>query len=249
MQLNWVFLLVASLASLAACRRAKFLKPPPWGSLNDGILQEFDDNKRYKHGEFVDVRISDGPILDLSVWQLNTVNNKRGKEGLLEMTKMGGYYVWRAKYDIGHYLKNGEDAVYWFEMRGGEIFGSKYTTRSTYINVSMPDSFKSQPPAPSKTTSLVRVSSTTQPSAESTATEEPSREEEKASTRSGLTGPQVAGIAIGASVAFILMLAGFCWGFERMRVARQLQKSHEFELRNMERDVRALRETVSKLGA
>ncbi|KAF5669173.1 hypothetical protein FCIRC_9336 [Fusarium circinatum] len=253
MQLDWVFLLVASLASLAACKIARFIDPPPWNHLDDGFYREFDNNRRYKHGENVSVRLSDGHVAGLSVWQLNPVNKKKGKNDVLESTKTPGRYVWRARYDMGHYLENGEDAVYWLEMRGLGFLGKDIRIRSTFFNVSMPDSFERYLPAASKTTSLARVSptskSTKQPSAESTATEEPSREEEKSSTRSGLAGPQVAGIAIGAVVAFILMVAGFCWGFERMRVARQLQRSHEFELRNMERDVRALRETVSKLGS
>ncbi|KAG5788174.1 hypothetical protein H9Q69_012756 [Fusarium xylarioides] len=187
---------------------------------------------------------------------------------LLKHSKTPGLYHWKARYDMARYLKNGEDAVYWFEMRGPGRGEGKLSMSSTYFNVSMPNSWKSKPPVASKTTTLVRASSTskstTRPGPKSTATQKPSckeknckdknrkeknRKENKASAKPGLTGGEVAGITIGAVVAFALILCGFCWGFDRMRVAKQLQKSHEFELRNMERDVRSLRETVSKLGA
>ncbi|KAF5627012.1 hypothetical protein F52700_8495 [Fusarium sp. NRRL 52700] len=246
MQLNWVFLLVASLASLAACKEVGFINPPPWDLVDDGLAREFDNNRRYRHGETVQAIISKNPLynLNVTVWQLDTANNKATKQGKLIETKKVLQYHWSAEYDMANYTKNGEDAVYWFEMSGLASFARKITLRSTIFNVSRPDSFDRDPFAASKTTSLVRES----PTAQSKATNEPSREKEKASKRSGLTTPAVVGITIGACVAFALTILGFCWGFERIRVAKQLQKSHEFELRNMERDVHALRDTVSKLG-
>lgn len=126
----------------------------------------------------------------------------------------------------------------------------------------MPDSSKKRLPAASGTTSLVRELPSSQsikkPQPDPTATPKPTsknrknrknRKKVKLSKKSGLTGPQVTGIAIGAVAGFVFMLLGFCWGYNRMRVARQLQKSHEFELRNMEREVRTLKDTVSKLSS
>ncbi|KAF5694976.1 hypothetical protein FDENT_789 [Fusarium denticulatum] len=266
MQLNWVYLLVASLASLAACDLAEFINPPAYNELDDhGRI--FGNNQRYKEGEIVEVVLSHlGDVGNLSVLQLSTAifdyqySGDVTKLSQLTKSKIPRHYLWTAVYDIANFSRNGEDAVYFFK--------NNKTAHSAYFNVSMPDSRKSKPPAALKTTSLGRESSTSQsatrPGPDSTATEKPSRKEKnrkeknrkeknrkqkQASTRSGLTVGEVAGITIGAVVAFALILFGFCWGFNRMRVTRQLQKSHEFELRNMERDVRALRETVSKLGA
>ncbi|KAF5577995.1 hypothetical protein FPCIR_11796 [Fusarium pseudocircinatum] len=266
MQLNWVFLLVASLASLAACDLAKFINPPAFAPVDD-FYRIFGNNLRYKEGEVVEVVLSHfGDVGNLSVSQLNTAIfgyqffGDVTKLSQLTKSKIPRHYLWTAMYDIANFSQNGEDTVYFFK--------NNRTAQSAYFNVSMADSRKSKSPAASKTTSLVRESSTSQsttgPGPDSTDTEKPSRKEKnrkeknrkgknrkekQASAKSGLTGGEVAGITIGAVVAFALILCGFCWGFDRMRVAKQLQKSHEFELRNMERDVRALRETVSKLGA
>ncbi|KAF5565570.1 hypothetical protein FNAPI_1614 [Fusarium napiforme] len=267
MQLN--FLLVASLASLAACKLLEFVNPPSFNLLDDGYFRKFDNNQRYKHGEVVDVILSDdGDMGDLAVWQLSTTGNKKGREIPLDVTKQSTItkvgnprrFNWTAAYDIGHYLQNGEDAVYFFGIRGNSQ--SKIPVRSAFFNVSMPDSGISNSPVASKPSrkeknrkgknckscnSCQKCQNCKNRKGKNPKEKNP--KEKKASAKSGLTGGQVAGITIGSIVAFALILCGFCWGFERMRVAKQLRKSHEFELRNMERDVRSLRETVAKLGA
>ncbi|KAF5713298.1 hypothetical protein FGLOB1_4079 [Fusarium globosum] len=268
MQLNWVFLLVASLASLAACQGgsltrplrepATFVHPPPFGIFDDG-LRVYTNNERYRHGETIRVVLSGGggTSENVTAVQVNTAEKKIGpKTDTLRLTKKANTYSWTAQYDINHYLKNGEDAVYRFQFQTSELFGRPVYEKSAYFNVSMPDSSKKRLPAASGTTSLVRESprsqSTKKSQPDSTATAKPSRKDRKKvkpSKKSGLTGPQVAGIAIAAVAGFVLMLLGFCWGYNRMRVARQLQKSHEFELRNMEREVRTLKDTVSKLSS
>ncbi|CVK91978.1 uncharacterized protein FMAN_07013 [Fusarium mangiferae] len=270
MHLNWVFLLVASLASLAACQRgpltspprepARFVHPPPFGLFDDG-LQVFTNNDRYRHGETIRVKLSGGStVANVTAVQVNPAEGNIGpKADTLQLTKKANTYSWTAQYDINNYLKNGEDAVYRFQFQVRELFGRPVYEKSAYFNVSMPDSSKKHLPAASGTTSLVRKSPTSQstkkPQPDSTATAKPSRKDRKTrkkvkpSKKSGLTGPQVAGIAIGAVAGFVLMLLGFCWGYNWMRVARQLQKSHEFELRNMEREVRTLKDTVSKLSS
>ncbi|KAF4439779.1 hypothetical protein FACUT_3899 [Fusarium acutatum] len=253
MQMNWVLLLAALFANRAACEE-EFIEPRPWDVWSDGsAVRNFTKNRRYKHGEDIEIRLnSDVERAKLYVWQVNPADKARGQHDVAEsMTNFGTeathVFTWRAQYDIGRYLRHGEDAVYWFGLvpRGEK----KPTIESTYVNVSIPDTWKPFIGKGSETTSLVQESPTNQPGPDSTATDKPSREEGKASTRSVLTGPAVVGITLGALVAFTLILIGFCWGSGWMRVARHYQKSHEFELKNMERDVRALRDTVSKLGA
>ncbi|KAF5649807.1 uncharacterized protein FTJAE_771 [Fusarium tjaetaba] len=265
MQLNWVFLLVSSLASLAACRDLEFVNPPRFDLLDDGF-RNYGNNQRYKQGEIVDVILSDyGDMGDLAVWQLSTAGNKKGREIPLDVikqskiTKTGNSrrFNWTAAYDIGHYLQNGEDAVYYFGIR--ENSHAKVTVRSAFFNVSMPDSGRPKSPVASKPSRKEKNrkgknckscnSCQKCQNRKGKNPKEKNPKEKKASARSGLTGGQVAGITIGSIVTFALILCGFCWGFERMRVAKQLRKSQEFELRNMERDVRSLRETVAKLGA
>ncbi|KAG9503345.1 hypothetical protein J7337_006190 [Fusarium musae] len=289
MHLNWVFLLATSLASLAACEETKFMNPPPYALVDDD-LRRFDNNQRYKQGEVVPVILSNVvDIRDLSVWQLSTAGDKKGQETRLDVTKQSqlthspirGRYHWTAVYDMGHYLQNGEDAVYLFQLNQHGTLGP--TLRSAFFNVSMPDSGSSKSPVASKPSrkeknrkgknckncSNCQKCQKCQHSQKCQKCQkcqncqngqscknrkgknpkEKTPKDKKASARSGLTGGQVAGITIGAIVAFALILCGFCWGFERMRVRKQLRKSHEFELRNMERDVRSLRETVAKLGA
>ncbi|CCT68113.1 uncharacterized protein FFB20_00059 [Fusarium fujikuroi] len=271
MQLNWVFLLGSSLASLAACQGGPLTSPPreparfagPWrfGPFDDGF-QVLTNNERYRHGETIKVTLLGGSdtIENVTAAQLNTAKSEFGpKTDTLRLPKEGNTYLWTAQYDINHYLKNGEDAVYRFQFQVSELFGRPVYEKSAYFNVSMPDSSKKRLPAASGTPSLVRKSPTSQstkkPQPDPTATAKPSRKNRKTrkkvkpSIKSGLTGPQVAGIAIGAVAAFVLTLLGFCWGYNRIRVARQLQKSHEFELRNMEREVRTLKDTVSKLSS
>ncbi|RBR22735.1 hypothetical protein FVER53590_03288 [Fusarium verticillioides] len=291
MHLNWVFLLATSLASLAACEETKFMNPPPYASFDDD-LRRFDNNQRYKQGEVVPAILSNiVDIRDLSVWQLSTAGDKKGRETRLDVTKQSqlthspirGRYHWTAAYDMGHYLQNGEDAVYWFQLNQHGTLGP--TVRSAFFNVSMPDSGRSKSPVVSKPSRKEKNCKENNCKGKNCKNcnncqkcqkcqhsqkcqncqncqngqscknrkgknpKEKNPKDKKASARSGLTGGQVAGITIGAIVAFALILCGFCWGFERMRVRKQLRKSHEFELRNMERDVRSLRETVAKLGA
>lgn len=84
MQLNWVFLLVASLASLAACTKPEFVNPPPFTLRDDG-WRNHGNNQRYKQGEIVEVILSDfGDMANLAVWQLSTAGNRKGREITLD---------------------------------------------------------------------------------------------------------------------------------------------------------------------
>ncbi|KAG4287360.1 hypothetical protein FPRO06_05012 [Fusarium proliferatum] len=256
MQMNWVFLLVVSLANQAVCQ-TQFVDPPPWDPEDDGN-RGFSNNRRYKDGDDVKIRLhmkSYGDYFpEVHVWQVNPANQNRSEHKQVAEDVHSKTTFWKAEYDVNRYLRHGEDAVYRFGLlRYGQ---TKSTVNSTYFNVSMPDNWRPNLPSASGTTSMVQESptsqSTTQPGPDSTATEKPSRKNRKKgkpSKKSGLTGPEVVGITVGACFAFVLILFGSFWGFNRMRVSRQLQKSHEFELRNMEREVRALKDTVSRIGA
>lgn len=88
MQLNWVFLLVASLASLAACQGGPLARPlsepatfaPPleFDRFDDGF-EVFTNNKRYRHGETVRVTLSGGSTIEnATAAQVNPATNGFG---------------------------------------------------------------------------------------------------------------------------------------------------------------------------
>ncbi|KAM0080375.1 hypothetical protein ACKRZS_007470 [Fusarium odoratissimum] len=240
MQMDLVFVsIVATFASFAACE-SKFIRPPQWDP-NQGADRDLGKNIRYSDSETIAIIFeSDEPKFDLYVWQMNPTNKKGGQHALLEsmtntflqafetvMICFSGVNLlystsWKAEYDMGHYLRHGEDSVYWF----GIYKPSDQKTplaESQYFNITAPDPPQLHTITVSETVTSIQESatlqlppqSTTQSDSDATATEAPSGQETKANTglssRFELTTTEIVGIAIGASLGGVLVLSGIGW--------------------------------------
>ncbi|RKK20821.1 hypothetical protein BFJ63_vAg15683 [Fusarium oxysporum f. sp. narcissi] len=243
MQMNWVFVLIVSFACLAACD-SKFIRPPPWNP-NHGVDRDFSKNIRYRDGENISIIFESGdPTVDLYVWQMNPTNKKRGQHALVDREILSESASWKAEYDMGRYLRHGEDSVFWF---GIYELGDQQTplAESQYINVTIPDTVRLYTATVSETATSLQESPTlqlppqftTQPGPDTTATETPSGEERKASIGSGLTPPEVIGITVGASLGGTLVIVGIGWWFGCRKSARRgarYQQPYQWELKDRE---------------
>ncbi|KAH7204658.1 hypothetical protein DER44DRAFT_699610 [Fusarium oxysporum] len=185
--------IIATFASFAACE-SKFIRPPQWDP-NQGADRDLGKNIRYSDSETIAIIFeSDEPKFDL----------------------------WKAEYDMGHYLRHGEDSVYWF----GIYKPSDQKTplaESQYFNITAPDPPQLHTITVSETVTSIQESatlqlppqSTTQSDSDATATEAPSGQETKANTglssRFELKTTEIVGIAIGASLGGVLVLSGIGW--------------------------------------
>ncbi|EGU82733.1 hypothetical protein FOXB_06741 [Fusarium oxysporum f. sp. conglutinans Fo5176] len=185
--------MIATFASLAACE-SKFIRPPQWDP-NQGADRDLGKNIRYSDSENIAVIFeSDEPKVDL----------------------------WKAEYDMGRYLRHGEDSVYWF---GTYKSGDQQTplAESQYFNVTAPDPPQLHTVTVSEAVTSVQESatlqlppqSTTESGSDATATEVPSGQETKANTglssRFELTTTEIVGITVGASLGGVVVLGGIGW--------------------------------------
>ncbi|EXL69929.1 hypothetical protein FOPG_14168 [Fusarium oxysporum f. sp. conglutinans race 2 54008] len=220
--MNLVFVsIVATFASLAACE-SKFIRPPQWDP-NQGADRDLGKNIRYSDSENIAVIFeSDEPKVDLYVWHMNPTNKKGGQHALLERDSLLYSTSWKAEYDMGRYLRHGEDSVYWF---GTYKSGDQQTplAESQYFNVTAPDPPQLHTVTVSEAVTSVQESatlqlppqSTTESGSDATATEVPSGQETKANTglssRFELTTTEIVGITVGASLGGVVVLGGIGW--------------------------------------
>ncbi|KAI8402799.1 hypothetical protein FOFC_16226 [Fusarium oxysporum] len=208
-------------SGLAACE-SKFIRPPQWDP-NQGADRDLGKNIRYSDSENIAVIFeSDEPKVDLYVWHMNPTNKKGGQHALLERDSLLYSTSWKAEYDMGRYLRHGEDSVYWF---GTYKSGDQQTplAESQYFNVTAPDPPQLHTVTVSEAVTSVQESatlqlppqSTTESGSDATATEVPSGQETKANTglssRFELTTTEIVGITVGASLGGVVVLGGIGW--------------------------------------
>ncbi|EXA44141.1 hypothetical protein FOVG_05644 [Fusarium oxysporum f. sp. pisi HDV247] len=191
----------------------------PKPGLRSRLGQEHTLQRQREHCDHFD---SDEPKTDLYVWQMDPTNKKGGQHALLERDSLLYSTSWKAEYDMGRYLRHGEDSVYWFGIYKS---GDQQTplAESQYFNVTAPDPPQLHTVTVSEAVTSVQElvtlqlppQSTTQSGSDATATEVPSSQETKAnaglSSRLELTTTEIVGIAVGASLGGVLVLGGIGW--------------------------------------
>ncbi|KAF4963446.1 hypothetical protein FSARC_8543 [Fusarium sarcochroum] len=199
-----------------------FVRPAPWDR-NQDADEDPRNNRRYDAGDTIHVIWeTDLDKVDVVIW---TKDGGVSDYGYLSKQQKSTDISWIAEYDARDRTKSNEDSVYWFALYEPGV--NSPVARSQYVNVSAPEAHETKTVIVSRTISFkIQESSTTKliltPTTESNAesTTEPTTTGpfssqdtslNDATTKSGLSGGAIAGIAVGATLGGLLFLGGTGW--------------------------------------
>ncbi|CAG7563196.1 unnamed protein product [Fusarium equiseti] len=209
-KLGLIFCLFASWGScFTKFRRPQELDP------DQEDYQDMMNNKRYDDGQPIPI------LFDTNIKKVNLfagqVMDDRKVRWFLVQSDPESDTNWKAQYDINNVTEDMEDCIYTFVIRDGESGGT--LAQSQYVNVSAPK------PEETKTITVSTASTTLTTETTTSTTDTDSSEETNAilgsSSKPGLSRGGIAGVAVGATIASMLILGGIGWIIWRRRARRK----------------------------
>ncbi|KLO91969.1 uncharacterized protein LW94_2667 [Fusarium fujikuroi] len=188
--------LIFSIFTTWASCFSKFLRPPERDP-DQAVDQDMTKNNHYEDGEMIPILYNTNiKKVDLYIWQF--IDAEKNTTARLENDGTSDSTGWKAQYDISNATENNEDCIYWFSLMDSKYGG--LLAKSQYVNVSAP-----------------KAEETT---TDSSASRDTSSAFEP-SSKSGLSGSEIAGVAVGATVGGLLILGAMGWMVWRRRARRK----------------------------
>ncbi|KAJ3530495.1 hypothetical protein NM208_g9303 [Fusarium decemcellulare] len=187
--------LAVFLPTVSGAANTNFTRPP---SFNKAVDEDPSNNIRYTAGTKILVEwVTD--LEEISLAYVQQLDNNKISSFFLAQNLTTNSHTWEAEYDPASFAEGKEDAIGWFTLNdpetGGPIRGSQR------FNVTAQNSGS----ATASAVSTASLSPTNEPSATGSMSINPVPTEE---TTSSLSSGAIAGIAVGATIGGLLVLAG-----------------------------------------